>query len=137
MVNVRKREKRYQYYFEIASIDGKRKQKVKSGFKTKTETYNEGMKAYNEYNQTGHSFTPKTISYSDFIDYWLKNYCHVNLNYHTIQAYTNIIKNHVKPKLGFYRLSQISTATLQEFINNLYVEKAFSKNFMHNIKGSF
>ena len=99
------------------------------------------MKAYNEYNQTGHSFTPKTISYSDFLDYWLKNYCHVNLKYHTIQAYTNIIKNHVKPKLGFYRLSQISTATLQEFINNLYVEKAFSKNFMHNIlkvlKGSF
>ena len=141
MVNVRKRGKGYQYYFEIASVDGKRKQRVKSGFKTKTEAYNEGMKAYNEYNQTGHSFTPKTISYSDFLDYWLKNYCHVNLKYHTIQAYTNIIKNHVKPKLGFYRLSQISTATLQEFINNLYVEKAFSKNFMHNIlkvlKGSF
>ena len=55
------------------------------------------------------------------------------MKYHTIQAYSNIIKNHIKPRLGFYRLSQITTATLQEFLNNLYVEKAFSKNFMKNI----
>lgn len=33
MVNVRKRGKGYQYYFEIAPVDGKRKQQVKSGFK--------------------------------------------------------------------------------------------------------
>lgn len=35
MVNVRKRGKGYQYYFEIAPVNGKRKQQVKSGFKTK------------------------------------------------------------------------------------------------------
>ena len=141
MVNVRKRGKGYQYYFEVAAINGKRKQQVKSGFKTKKEAEEAGIKAYNEYMQTGHTFTPATISYNDYLDYWLKNYCHVNLKYHTIQAYSNVIKNHIKPRLGFYRLSQISTATLQEFVNNLYVEKAFSKNFMHNIlkvlKGSF
>lgn len=133
MVNVRKRGNSYQYYFEIAPVDGKRKQKVKSGFKTKAEAYNEGMKAYNEYNNTGHSFTPKTMSYSDYLDYWMKEHCEINLKYHTIEAYKNIIKNHIKPKIGFYKLSQITTATLQEFINNIYVEKAFSKNFLKNI----
>lgn len=133
MVNVRKRGNGYQYYFEIAPVDGKRKQKVKSGFKTKSEAYNEGMKAYNEYTNTGHSFTPKTLSYSDYLDYWLKEHCEINLKYHTIEAYKNIIKNHVKPKLGFYRLSQITTSTLQEFVNNIYVEKGFSKNFLKNI----
>ena len=126
MVNVRKRGNSYQYYFEIAPVDGKRKQKVKSGFKTKAEAYNEGMKAYNEYNNTGHSFTPKTISYSDYLDYWMKEHCEINLKYHTIEAYKNIIKNHVKPRLGFYRLSQITTSTLQEFVNNIYVEKGSS-----------
>lgn len=30
MVNVRKRGKSYQYYFEIAPVDGKRKRQVKS-----------------------------------------------------------------------------------------------------------
>ena len=133
MFNVRKRGKGYQYYFEIASVEGKRKQKVKSGFKTKSEAYNEGMKAYNEYTETGHSFTPSTISYSDYLDYWVKEHCEINLKYHTIEAYKSIIKNHIKPKLGFYRLSQVTTSTLQEFINNVYVEKGFSKNFLKNI----
>ena len=55
------------------------------------------------------------------------------MKYHTIETYKNIIKNHIKPRVGFYRLSQITTATLQEFVNNTYVEYGFSKNFMKNI----
>lgn len=133
MVNVRKRGKVFQYQFEIAPVDGVRKYINKSGFKTKAEAEKAGIIAYNEYTQTGHNFTPNTMSYSDYLDYWLKEHCQINLKYHTIQAYSNIIKNHIKPRLGFYRLSQITTATLQEFLNNLYVEKAFSKNFMKNI----
>lgn len=133
MVNVRKRGNVYQYQFEIAKVNGKRKYINKSGFKTKAEAEKAGIIAYNEYTQTGHNFTPNTMSYSDYLDYWLKEHCQINLKYHTIQAYSNIIKNHIKPRLGFYRLSQITTATLQEFLNNLYVEKAFSKNFMKNI----
>ena len=133
MVNVRKRGKVFQYQFEIAPVDGVRKYINKSGFKTKAEAEKAGIIAYNEYTQTGHNFTPNTMSYSDYLDYWLKEHCQINLKYHTIQAYSNIIKNHIKPRLGFYRLSQITTATLQEFLNNLYVEKAVSKNFMKNI----
>ena len=133
MVNVRKRGNFYQYQFEVAPINGKRKQVTKSGFKTKAEAEKAGIKAYNEYDQTGHSFKPSTISYSDYLDYWLKEHCEINLKYHTIEAYKNIIKNHIKPRVGFYRLSQITTATLQEFVNNTYVEYGFSKNFMKNI----
>ena len=134
MVNVRKRGNFYQYQFEVAPIDGKRKQVTKSGFKTKAEAEKAGIKAYNEYDQTGHSFKPSTISYSDYLDYWMKEHCHVNLKYHTIQAYENIIKNHIKPRVGYYRLSQITTATLQEFVNNTYLEYSFSKNFMKKLK---
>ncbi len=133
MVNVRKRGKYYQYQFEVAAVEGKRKQVTKSGFKTKTEAEKAGIIAFNEYEQTGHSFKPSTISYSDYLDYWMKQHCEINLKYHTIQAYKNIIKNHIKPRVGFYRLSQVTTSTLQEFINNTYVEYGFSKNFMKNI----
>ncbi|HJJ18728.1 MAG TPA: site-specific integrase [Clostridiaceae bacterium] len=133
MINVRKRGNFYQYQFEVAPVDGKRKQVTKSGFKTKAEAKKAGIKAYNEYEQTGHSFQPSTISFSDYLDYWLKEHCHINLKYNTIQADENIIKNHIKPRVGFYRLSQITTSTLQEFINNTYVEYTFSKNFMKNI----
>ena len=133
MVSVRKRGNVYQYQFDIAPVDGKRKRITKSGFKTKGEAEKAGIIAYNEYTQTGHNFTPSTISYSDYLDYWLKEHCEINLRYHTIRAYSNIIKNHIKPNIGFYRLSQITTSTLQEFINKIYVEKSFSKNFLKNI----
>ena len=45
----------------------------------------------------GHSFIPNKMSYSDYLDYCLKEHCEINLKYHTIQAYRNIIKNHIKP----------------------------------------
>ena len=64
-VTVQKRGEVYQYKFEIASIGGKRKFKNKSGFRTKSEAKKAGIIAYNEYLNTGHSFKPKTMSYSD------------------------------------------------------------------------
>lgn len=132
-VYVQKRGKVYQYQFAIASIDGKRKYKNKSGFRTKSEAIEAGVKAYNEYINVGHCIEPSKMSYSDYLDYWMKEHCEINLKYHTIQAYQNIMKNHIKPKLGFYMLSQLTTSVIQEFINNIYLEKGFSKNFLKNI----
>lgn len=132
-VYVQKRGKVYQYQFAIASIDGKRKYKNKSGFRTKSEAIEAGVKAYNEYINVGQCLEPSKMSYSDYLDYWMKEHCEINLKYHTIQAYQNIIKNHIKPKLGFYMLSQLTTSVIQEFINNIYLEKGFSKNFLKNI----
>lgn len=68
------------------------------------------------------------------LDYWLNNYCKINLKCHTIEAYSNIVKNHLKPNLGFYKLSQITKTTIQEFLNKVYVEKGYSKNFLNNIR---
>ena len=140
-VTIQKRGKYYQYKFEIAKVDGKRKFANKSGFKTKAEAEREGIIAYNNYINTGHDFEPCDMSYSDLLDYWLEKHCYINLKYHTIEAYSNIVKNHLKPNLGFYKISQITRSTLQEFINNIYIKKSFSKNFLNNIKkvvkGSF
>ena len=140
-VTIQKRGNFYQYKFEIAKVDGKRKFLSKSGFKTKSEAEKEGVIAYNDYLNTGNSFSASDMSYSDFLDYWLENYCYINLKYHTIEGYSNIIKNHIKPNIGYFRLSQITRSTLQEFINKIYVNKSFSKNFLNNIKkvikGSF
>mgnify|MGYP004458413277 CR=1 FL=1 len=94
-VYVQKRGKVYQYQFAIASIDGKRKYKNKSGFRTKSEAIEAGVKAYNEYVNVGHCIEPSKMSYSDYLDYWLKEHCEINLKYHIIEAYKNIIKNHI------------------------------------------
>ena len=43
MISIRKRGQVYQYSFEISKVDGKRKRKSKSGFKTKKEAMEAGI----------------------------------------------------------------------------------------------
>ena len=90
-VYIQKRGKEYQYQFAIAPVNGKRKNINKSGFRTKSEALEAGNKAYNEYKTAGVPFKECNISYSDYLDYWLENYCKVNLKYNTIQSYKSLI----------------------------------------------
>lgn len=53
MVNIKKRGNVYQYQFEIDPVNGTRKYINKSGFKSKREAMEAGIKAYNEYYETG------------------------------------------------------------------------------------
>ena len=53
MVNVRKRGNVYEYRFEMAEIDGKRKWTSKSGFKSRADAEKAGVKAYNEFMDIG------------------------------------------------------------------------------------
>ena len=122
MVNVRKRGKSYEYRFEIASVDGTRKWITKSGFQTKAEAFKEGAKAYNDFHYNGKRVQlNENMSYSDFLDYWIDNYANFNLHYSTTMSYLNIIKNHVKPKIGIYKLGQLDVRILQEFINIKFI----------------
>ena len=140
-VNIKKRGRVYQYQFEIAQEKGKRKWITKSGFKTKVEAQEEGNKAYTEYLTAGVPFKEYNISYTDYLEYWLDNYCKTNLKYNTIQAYKNIIKNHIAPKLGKYRLSTLTSVKLNSFITELCEENNFAPTYFRNIlkvlKGSF
>ncbi|WP_304683079.1 tyrosine-type recombinase/integrase [uncultured Clostridium sp.] len=140
-LNIKKRGKVYQYQFEIARVNGKRKYINKSGFKTKAEAIEEGNKAYTEYLNAGVPFKECSISYSDYLDYWLENYCKTNLKYNTIQAYKTLINKYIKPKLGMYRLSTITSVTLNSFIIELCNQYDFSRSYFGNIlkvvKGSF
>lgn len=147
-LNIRDRNKNnpnkkpcWEYRFEAASVGGKRKSISKAGFKTKKEALDAGTQALAEYNNAGRVYEPCDISVSDFLDYWLKNYAEVNLAYATIAAYTNIIKNHIKPRIGCYKLKSIDTMILQDLINDIYINRGFTKAFMKNIlkilKGTF
>lgn len=119
-VSARKRGEKWEYRFEGAPIDGKRKQISKGGFKTKKEALAAGVKALDEYNQCGLTFTPSEISYADYLDYWLQNYVVQNCKYNTITNYTNIINNYLKPSLGMYKLKSITPIILQEYVNKLF-----------------
>lgn len=93
MISIRKRGKVYQYCFGAGKVNGKRKQITKSGFKTKNEAFVAGQKAYNEF-INGENITECNMLYSDYLDYWMKEYFEINYKYSTIQQLKDI-KNHL------------------------------------------
>ena len=140
-INIRKRNNYYEYRFEIASSNNKRRWLSKSGFKTKPEAQEAGIQAYNEYLNAGIPFKQCNMSYSDYLDYWLNNYCKNNLKYNTIQTYTIIINKYLKPTIGKYKLSTITSVALNgyitEIVNRYNHSKTYYKNILKVIKGSF
>lgn len=141
MINIRKRGKVYQYSFEIAKVDGKRRQITKSGFATKSEAQKAGVIAYNEYMNNGKIFNSSNMSYADYLEYWISTYANLNLKYSTIVTYYNIIKIHLKPNIGSYRLTSITSVRLNTFISELCMKHDYSRVYFANIlkvlKGSF
>lgn len=120
-LNISKRGNYWQYRFETAKIDGKRKQVSKSGFRTKKEAETAGTKALAEYNNAGMHFEPSDVSVADYLDYWLDTYGKMNLKYNTQVNYLYTIENHLKPNLGMYRLKALQAATIQEYANQLKI----------------
>ena len=101
-VGIKKRGKVYQYQFEITPVKGQRKWITKSGFKTKAEAQEEGNKAYTEYLNAGMPFKDCNISYTDYLDYWLNNYCKINLLIRNESKHIekeNKIKTYLRKKL--------------------------------------
>ncbi len=131
-INVRKRGQKWQYQFEAAKIEGKRKQITKSGFNTKKEALEAGVKALAEYNNSGLHFEPSEISMSDYLDYWLENYVKLNLRTNTITGYKGIVENYLKPALGIYKIKSLTPAILQSYINKRYVNGC-TKNHLKQI----
>lgn len=80
MINIRKRGNVYQYGFEVGKVNGKRKQITKSGFRTKNEAFVAGQKAYNEFINGGIK-QESEMFYSDYLDYWMKEYFEINYKY--------------------------------------------------------
>lgn len=133
-INTRKRGEKWEYRFEAARVGGKRKHITKGGFGTKKEALAAGTKALAEYNQSGLHFVPSDLSLSDYFDYWMEQYCKINLKNTTYEGYEKKIRLYLKPELGKYKLSSLTPAILQTFINNKFND-GFSRNTLAVIKG--
>ncbi len=120
-ITTRKRGTTWEYRFECARVNGKRKQVSKSGFRTKKEAVEAGTKAYNEYMNSGQVYAPTEISVSDYLDFWLINVASMTLKENTLTGYKRIIENRLKPKFGTYKLTSMQAASIQDYINELKI----------------
>ena len=136
-INVRKRGKVYEYFFEGAKVNNKRTRISKSGFRTKNEAYLAGMKAYDEY-INGKNKVEAQMSYSDYLDYWMKEYFEINYKYSTAKRYKESFSN-IKKELGNYKLSNLTPFILNQALLKLYqtsITKDALRNYQKVIKSS-
>lgn len=138
-INVRDRNKNapdkkpnWEYRFEAAKVDGKRRHISKAGFRTKKDALEAGTKALAEYNNSGLHFEPSEVSVADYLDYWYEQYVVVNLKYNTQAAYRSLIDLHLKPRFGHFKLSALSASAIQQFANELKLN-GFSKSHLVGI----
>ena len=130
-VTTRKRGNKWQYCFEGAKVDGKRKQITKSGFATKREALEAGTKAKAEFDNLGVVFTASEISVSDYCKIYLDNYVSLNCKDSTKFKYERMIHGHIQKDLGKYKLKSLTPAILQNWINGKI--KKFSRGHVKNI----
>ncbi len=61
------------------------------------------------------------IFYSDFLDSWLETKKH-QVAEQTWSYYSQLVRDYIKPKLGMYKLRELSTRRIQDFYNHLVVQ---------------
>ena len=87
------------------------------------------------------SFKEKAISFSDYLDYWYENYCEINLKYNTRRTYKTIMDKYLKPELGKYRLSSLTSVKLNSYIvdlcNKYNYKKSYYKSILKVLKNCF
>ena len=118
-ISTRKRGNTWEYSFEVAPVNGKRKRKSKGGFRTKKECLEAGTKAKAEYDNKGYINEPKKILFNDYLDYWYENEVKINKKTNTQIGYWNVVKNHFKPYFDGHYLNSVTPAVCNNFVNTL------------------
>lgn len=63
----------------------------------------------------------KQITYGEVLDLWLHS-TKTSIKESTYARYAHLINSHIKPQLGDYKLSMLSTEIIENFIENQLVE---------------
>lgn len=61
----------------------------------------------------------KNIKFSDWCDTWLELYKKKNIEQATYNMYESVIRNYLKPELGFYKISAIKESHIMDMLNNM------------------
>lgn len=131
-ISTRKRGSTWEYSFEIASVDGKRKRKSKGGFRTKKECLDAGVQAKAEYDNGGSIKENSSMSYTDFLKVWYDTEVKPVMKLSTQSSYLTAV-NKATDSLGHYKLSSITPRTLNNYFNSL-LNDGYSTNYVRFIK---
>lgn len=77
---------------------------------------------------------PQKMPLSEWLEIWLSEYCG-GIKAGTKKAYSDTVKNHIKPSLGAVRLCELQPHQVQQFVNGLQRGKPLSAKTIKNIHG--
>ncbi len=133
-VSTEKRGSKWRYRFDVSQVDGKMVRISHGGFATEKEAMAAGIRMLKEYEKTGDVFTPCELSYGDYLTEWMERYCKPNLKPETVVNYEKRIRLHIRPKLEMYKLKNLTSAVLQDLINEKF-QAGYSRNTLSTIRG--
>ncbi|MDE7208832.1 MAG: hypothetical protein K2O31_03020, partial [Clostridia bacterium] len=62
------------------------------------------------------------MNYEVWLREWLENYVKITAKERTIRRYTEIINQHIIPKLGNIEISELDSITLQKFVTKILLD---------------
>ena len=95
----------------------------------KNEAFAAGQKAYNKFINGGIK-KESEMFYSDYLDYWMKEYFEINYKYSTARRYKETF-GAIKKELGMYKLNAITPYLLNQVLLKLY-QKTSTKEALRN-----
>jgi len=72
--------------------------------------------------EKGININPERITFGEYLDKWLQDYGLSNLSIRTVNDYTSLIENHVKPELGHIPLLKLHPSHLRQMYSKLLTE---------------
>jgi integrase len=133
---VRKRGKVWYYYFDAGKKDGERN-KIEypaEGATTKAEALSVLRKKIAEFENTGSVFRASEISVHDYLKYWMREYVELKLKPNSQYNYESIIRLHILPALGNYKLKSLTPHMLQQFMNGK-VREGYARQTLNILHG--
>lgn len=118
----RKRGDKWSFTVDIGRdpSTGKRKQKTKTGFKTKKAAQEACAEMITELSK-GNFVDPKDLLFKDLVEEWL-NLSKVRVRDTTFKNYYRAATTRIIPALGQMKVKEINHATIQKYINDLIEE---------------
>ncbi len=112
---VSKEKKSWKVRIELPKeINGKRKQKSYTVYGNRKDAEIFLTEKLRELD-TGLLVDTKKMTFGEYLDYWLKEYCYNNLSINTIEGYEQYINKHIKSSLGNIQLDKLKPLQLQSF----------------------
>lgn len=129
---VRKRGKTWSYYFYIGEINGKKKMKEKSGFKSKPIAEKAMRDALYEYEHRNY-IEPKKIILTQFALEWLDGYVKPLRKITTYNRYKELVNKYLSPAIGHINIVDIQPIHVEKMLLDIKKENSIGNSTLQSI----